>query len=211
MLSVISEAVDALTKFSVPLYVNDDYGRPQQYGTGFFVRANQSDFLVSAAHVLDIARTRNVFFYSKPDTLRWLTGPVITTGHPDQRANDKLDIGVMRLTGDATPPYPEVDKFPMPVSYLKPRYLPRADKHYVIVGFPATKSLVDTSRRVTLSTPHAYRSDSMADEEYEAAGVDPSTHIALPLDLKRGGESRRTESPLPQAPRNERVSYRGAL
>src|SRR6185312_5072706 len=140
-----------------PLYVNDECGRPDQFGTGFFVRAAGSDFLVSAAHVLDVARTSNVFFYSTPNVLRSLTGRVLSTGHPDRRRDDHLDVAVMKLTGKSRMPYPEVEKFPMELSYLHPEYLPRANKHYVIVGFPATKSAVDTNKRVAVSTPYAYR------------------------------------------------------
>ena len=41
MREVIDNAIDMLTKYSVPLYVNDQYERPEQFGTGFFVRADQ--------------------------------------------------------------------------------------------------------------------------------------------------------------------------
>lgn len=183
---VIGEVVDLLTKFSIPLYVNDKYGRPDQFGTGFFVRAGGSNFLVSAAHVLDLTRTKNVFFYAAPNKLRSLNGRVLTTGHPDKRDDDLLDVGVMKLTGDAMPPYPEVDKFPMDISYLKPSYLPRSGKHYVIVGFPATKSRVDTKDRAALVSPYAYRSDSTEENEYFTQGVGVETHVLLPLDLKKG-------------------------
>jgi hypothetical protein len=186
---VIGEAVDLLTKFSVPLYVDDEYGRPDQFGTGFFVRARESHFLVSAAHVLDVARTKGVFFYATPTTLRALNGKVLTTGHPDNRDDDALDVGVMKLTGDALPPYREVEKFAMDISYLTPNYLPRADKHYVIVGFPATKSVVDTQRRTALASPYAYRSDSFDDNDYESLGVNARSHVALPLNLRQGLDS----------------------
>ena len=36
---VIGEVIDILTKFSIPLYVNDEYQHPVLFGTGFFVRA----------------------------------------------------------------------------------------------------------------------------------------------------------------------------
>lgn len=186
---VIGEAVDLLTKFSIPLYVDDEYGRPDQFGTGFFVCARESHFLVSAAHVLDVARTKGVFFYATPTTLRALNGKVLTTGHPDNRDDDALDVGVMKLTGDGLPPYREVEKFAMDISYLKPNYLPRAGKHYVLIGFPATKSVVDTQRRTALVSPYAYRSDSFDDKDYKSMGVDAQTHVALPLNLREGIDS----------------------
>ncbi len=181
---VIAEAIDVLTKFSIPLYVNDKYRRPVLFGTGFFVRAGENHFLVSAGHVLDVARTQRVFFYATPNKLRALTGRVLTTGLPDKRDDDLLDIGVMRLTGEAAPPYPEVEKVAMDASYLKLNYLPRSRKHYVIVGFPATKSVVDSRGRTTLATPYAYRSDAIDDRDYATHAVDAKTHVVLPLDLR---------------------------
>lgn len=184
--AVISDAIETLAKFAVPLYVNDDHGRPQQFGSGFFVRAQGAHFLVSAAHVLDKTRDHRVFFYAAPRTLRFLTGPVLTTGHPDSRRADALDVGVMKLADPGLPPYPEVGKFPVDISYLRSTYLPRADKHYVIVGFPASKSTVDNRERLAFSVPYAYRSDSIPDDEYPAEGLNTKTHVALPLNLKKG-------------------------
>jgi hypothetical protein len=51
---------------------------------------------------------------------------VLTTGDPDNRGGDLFDVGVMRFTGEAMPPYPDVDKFSMDISYLKPSHLPRS-------------------------------------------------------------------------------------
>jgi hypothetical protein len=184
--AVIGEAIDLLTKFSVPLYVNDEYRRPEQFGTGFFVRVGGSHFLVSAAHVLDVARTRRVYFYAAKDKLRHLTGHVLTTGDPADRERDLVDVGVMEFTGDGMPPYPDVDKVPMDISYLKPRYLPRSGKHYTLVGFPATKSIVDTKDRTALVSPYAYRSDPIEDNRYPEQGFTPESHVLLPLDLRRG-------------------------
>jgi len=160
----------------------------------------ENHFLVSAGHVLDVARTQRVFFYATPNKLRTLTGRVLTTGLPDKRNDEFLDIAVMKLTGEAAPPYPQVEKFAMDASYLKPNYLPRSGKHYVIIGFPATKSVVDSRGRTTLATPYAYRSDAIDDRDYAAHGVDAKTHVVLPLDLRRGFDAagRTINFPKPQ-------------
>ena len=183
---LLEQAVDLLKKFSIPLYVYDRYGRPEQFGTGFIVRRGELHFLVSAAHVLDRTQSTGVFFYSTPKTLRSLTGRVLTTGHPDRRNDDLLDVGVIKLAGAGMPPYQTVDKLPMDISYLRPSYLPRSGKHYVIVGFPATKSRVNTEGGTALVSPYAYHSDPVAESVYEAQGVDARTHVALPLDLRKG-------------------------
>jgi hypothetical protein len=183
---VMVEAIDLLSKFSIPLYIHDKANRPEQFGTGFFVRAGSAHFLVSAAHVLDVGRSKRIFFYPTPSSIRYLTGSVLTTGNPAQTAYDERDVAVMKLTGNAVPPFPEVDKFSMDLSYLQPAHLPRAGKHYVVVGFPGSKSRIDRHNKAALVSPYAYRSDSIDDTAYSAHSVDPGTHVVLPLDLKKG-------------------------
>lgn len=197
---VIGEAVDLLARFVVPLYFHDRYNRPIQFGSGFFVRKDDKHFLISAGHVLDKTRSMSVFYYAAPSLLRKLNGRVVTTGHPDSRDADRLDVGVMELTGPGQPPYPDVQKFSMDYSYLKPGYLPRFGKHYVIVGFPASRSAVDTRNRTALVAPYAYRSNSVDQSVYASQSLDPASHVVLPLDRRRGidASGRTVNFPKPQ-------------
>lgn len=184
---VIAETLELLVKFSVPLYYTDDYGRPTQFGTGFFVRGRSAHYLATAAHVLDTAHEREVFYYVAPNKIRKLTGKTTRSGKsPSHRDNDLVDIGVVRLTGDNLPPYPDVSKFAMEPDYLRPRYLPRAGRSYAVLGFPATKSKVSRIDGTVLVTPHAYRCESVPDQDYGKHGFSPENHVLLQLDLKVG-------------------------
>ncbi len=198
---IIREALELLVNFSVPLYHTDDYGRPTQFGTGFFVRGRDAHYLVTAAHVLDTGHEREVFYYVTPDRVRKLTGETTRSGRsPSARANDVVDIGVLRLTGDHQPPYPEVSKFAMEPDYLRPRYLPRAGRSYAVIGFPATKSKVSRTDRTARVAPHAFRCEPVGDADYAKHGFSPEDHLLLQLNLKVGfGEDgRRTSFPKPQ-------------
>ncbi len=118
-------------------------------------------------------------------SIRSLAGPVVSTGDPERRSDDPFDVAVMKLTGQGRPPYPEVDKFNGRV--LPPsRMSPESGQAPCDRGISGDQSVVDTSKRVILSAPYAYRSDSIADQEYVAAGVAANTHVVLPLNLKRG-------------------------
>jgi len=59
-----------------------------------------------------------MYFYSDPDTKRFLSGPVNLTLIPDgkTREDDSLDVGVMKLSpeGGAMPPYPAINCVPLP-------------------------------------------------------------------------------------------------
>ena len=113
---------------------------------------------------------------------RWLALPLRVLGDDD--AGHACSGTMPQLI--TTAPYPGIEKFAMDISCLKLNYLPRSGKHYVIVGFPATKSAVDSRHRTTLAAAYAYRSDAIDDSDYAAHGVDAKTHVVLPLDLRRG-------------------------
>lgn len=183
---MIADALEVLTNFSVPLYETDEYGRPSLHGTGFFVKAGDSHYLVSAAHVLDTAMKSGLFFYTSPGTTRKLTGSVCLSSGAVHRQLDMIDIGVLRLMEESVPPYPLVNKYAMALEYLRSEYLPRAGRSYVILGFPGTKSKVSRSDRTVLAAPYAYRCEPVPDDQYAAYGVAPETHVLLHLNLKVG-------------------------
>jgi len=189
--SAISVSIDTLEKFSVPLYL-DIENKPVPFGTGFFVRKDDEYFLVSAAHVLEKSLSHGLYYYSTPSIKRYLSGRLVLSKVKDNRANDRIDIGVVKMTGEMLPPYPEVQKFAMDYSYLAPSYLPRSRKHYSFIGFPATKSKVSNISRSVEVQAYAYRSDSVPDDKYSFYGLVPDTHVVLPLDLKRVNESEGT-------------------
>lgn len=179
------EALELLAAFSIPLYV-DDGGRPDLHGTGFFVRDRENCYLVSAAHVMDTAASRGLHFYSSPNVLRRLTGELLRTPTPKGRGRDVFDIGVLKLSGDPVPPFPEVGKHAMDISYLYPERLPRTGRSYVLVGFPATKSRVNGRDRTARAAPFAFLAESLPERDYAGLGIDPRTHIAVAVDVKRG-------------------------
>lgn len=181
----LDQAIDVLSAFSVPLY-QDHNGRPALHGTGFFVEVGSEKFLISAAHVMDTARDRGLYFYSSPSVRRHLTGQLLRTGSKEKRDIDLIDIGVLKLNGGAAPPYPDVRKYAMDVSYLKPKYRPRTGRGYVLIGFPGTKSRTDPAVGTVEVGPHAFRLSPIEEGDYGRHGVSPDTHIVLQLDLKRG-------------------------
>lgn len=187
---VITKSIDVLSRYAVPLYFDDKNDRPVLFGTGFFVRAEADHFLVSAAHVLDRAAASGLYFYISPNTKCKVTGALRRTGSLGKRLEDRLDIGVVKLTSNVVPPFRDVNKFAVDISNLTPHYLPRAGRHYVIIGFPANKSEVDRYQKSVTAAPYAYRSDPIHDNAYQDLGVDSKTHIVLPLNRTRGFDTK---------------------
>jgi hypothetical protein len=184
--TAIEQATGALLRFSIPLYYDDYAGRPVLYGTGFFVQAESGCFLVSAAHVLDAAKIKGLFYYCAPGTIRHLAGRLCRSKGEDNRDNDLIDVAVLRLSDDSLPPYPEVEKYAMHVSYLRPRYRPRTGKSYIFIGFPESKSDVHQARREVTVEAYAFRNEPIDEAADERHGLSPNDHIALHLDVRKG-------------------------
>lgn len=186
--NTIDAAITTLTKFSIPLYLNTSSG-PVQFGTGFFVRRGEDCFLVSAAHVLDKSLSHGLYYYVTPNIIRHISGRLVRSKTNGSRDEDTIDIGVVKMTGNMLPPYPDVQKFAMDIAYLAPSYVPRSGKHYAFIGFPGTKTKVSNINRSIEAQAYAYRSDSILVEEYSIHGVSPNTHVVIPMNLRKGFDS----------------------
>lgn len=197
---LFEETGNLLTKFVIPLYEEDRKGRPSLHGTGFFVKSKNHHFLVSAGHVLETLKNRPLFYYSARNTLRKLAGQLILNPWTGDRDKDPIDVGIIKLSSESVPPYPDVEKFSMDITYLKPNRLPRKDKIYSIVGFPASKSGVNPEAKEVKVEAYSYRNHSIDDVDYASHNLDPAIHIAIPLNLKIGFdlEGKHRNFPKPQ-------------
>ncbi|MEO8002797.1 MAG: hypothetical protein ABI644_13055 [Arenimonas sp.] len=186
-----------MSAFTIPLYreINND---PQLFGSGFFVKYENQYFLISAAHVLEILRQEPLTYFVTKNERVALSGQVYVTQWSGDRENDPTDIAVLRFNGDATPPYPDVNKFSMDFSYLKSSLLPRSNKHYAMIGYPASKSHIDRPKREVTSDIFAYAASSIPDDDYKTHGYAIETHLILPLDLKIGYDANGTHRNFPK-------------
>lgn len=184
----VSKMSTLLSRHIVPLFFDDPSSRPERCGSGFLVSAGTTSYLVSAAHVFDSVKDgREPFFYIGPKTKRKLSGSARITRAPNgqHRRNDHLDIGVLRLEGPSLPPYPDVEKYQLPIGALKAAALPREGKQYLLVGFPGTQTRIDLAKREVTTKLYSYRNISHPTSNYQSIGVDPRSHVALIFDRKR--------------------------
>ena len=181
----INRLTDLLLQQVVPLFMLPEGRRPILAGTGFLVSVRTSNYLVSAAHVLDeIPKPHSLYYYIKPKTYRKVTGTLLRTKLPPngQREEDRIDIGVVRLAGPGLPPYPEVEKYPMPVSALMANAQPRTGKQYLFAGFSESKSRANPYKREILSEPAGFIGPSASLDKYTRLGVLTNTHIVVDFD-----------------------------
>jgi len=122
LVTKLSAAQDLFRKYVVPIFVDNERGQPEVFGSALVVGAGRHVFLVSAAHVFDpIAAGRQMYIHSGPATKRWLGGKLKRTPIPAGRTRkaDLVDIAVFKLGEESLPPYPEVNCQPMPSEIVK--------------------------------------------------------------------------------------------
>jgi len=189
----IADAIEVVSKFVLPLYV-EHRSRLMLIGSGFFVETRNKLALVTAAHVLNrISNSNPLFVYRRPDELVQITGERFLS-HPEG-----IDLGFV-LTSNFQLPWSDVSKFACRIEYLHAQRTPRTERLYVIAGYPETKNRLNPKNQTIKATIHAYYAHSIPDREYKQYGLDPTMHVALPLDLKRGFDvsDRRVNFPKPQ-------------
>ena len=179
----VADACELLTKFVVPLYA-DEGGRPALIGSGIFVRHEETNFLISAAHVLENLRVRHVYYYVSPSTTRKITGRLTMNVHAGSRDSDPLDLGAVQLEGVAQPPYPEVNKFSLSSTMLGSGRPASTTTRYAIIGYPASRSRIRRPADL-IAEPYAYLAYSVEDEQYLREGLNRATHLCLSFDKKR--------------------------
>ena len=195
----ITMASEHLLKHSIPLYSEDRNGRPYLRGTGFVVAANGRCYLVTAAHVLDIARSECLFYFTGPRQVCPLREPmVLSKGVPD-RDHDTVDVGVVVIPKGSLPPHPAVDKFPMALTNLRSRYLPVWARSTCSSDIRrAGPAPIASAGKRWWEPVRVLR--SVDDEAYSDYGLDPRRHVGLSLELGKGFDldGHRQHFPRPQ-------------
>ena len=181
---VTRAAFEVLGRCVVPLYIDVD-GIPSHVGTGFFLALPNGCLLVSAAHVLDEGRGRDMYFYNSPNTKRLVFGKLTMNRHDGPRKSDIIDLGAVLLDGPELPPYPGIDKYPLPLSYIEPGLRASSAARYGLVGFPASRTRVRHSPAEVRVEGHAYHAESAPIAVYHNKGLDPESHICLVFDRKK--------------------------
>ena len=183
----IAKLSDCLSHNILPLFRQKN-GKPELVGSSFLVSSAADNYLISAAHVFDeLAQGNELFFYIKPTITAKLSGELRRTKVPNEkdRNHDRLDIGVLKLDKSINPPYLGVQKYPVPIEALIPNALPRDGKHYLLVGFPETKSRINPVAKELKSKLYSFRNTSAPAIKYHELGLDASSHIVMNFQIRR--------------------------
>jgi Trypsin-like peptidase domain len=184
----------------VPIF-QEIKGAPVQRGSGFFVFDGLTHYVVSAAHVFREARLGPLFISVGHKRIRHLTGPMLMTpGRGVPIEQDKLDVAVWQLAGLDLPPYPDVEKEPIPISLLSGEPHDEPNSLFLFVGFPHSKGGRTKSQFDHEFRGYSYTDRAAPDSVYRIAGIDPSTHTLVKFNRRRamGVDGVVQTFPLPQ-------------
>jgi hypothetical protein len=163
----------------VALMSQNEKGLPETFGTGFLVRDRSAYYVVTAAHVLHetTGSGRMLFFFSPgaKEPLQLATESYMATSAVQDRDNDTLDVGVVRLS---TPPAIE----PLSVTLLAPDRLPRDYWTYIAVGYPLSKTKVNPRSQSKTFAYLLTAGRGAPDAVYKKLGLDPATSILAKYD-----------------------------
>ena len=177
--------VEDVSRYVVPIFTDID-GAPVSVGTGLLLNTELDHVLVTAAHVLDgFRKDRTYYIYAGPAVKRAIAGEVLFSKLPTSgsRDDDLVDTAVVILEGsaDELPPFVAVGKESLPISLVVPQGVPRAEKRYAFLGFPASKADTNRVEKNVSSSSYAYLGSSASSETYAQLGFDEAFHVILPF------------------------------
>jgi len=181
----IASTFELLSRFVVPLYFDDRRGRPQLVGSAFFVRRGSATLLVSAAHVLEEGRSRQLYYYAAAKTKRWVSGKFTCNAWTGPRENDLLDLAAVRLEGPALPPYQDLNKWPLDVTTITYASAPVPTARYGLIGFPASRSRIRVHPAEVRVEPYGHLAQPAPLREYAARGLRAESHLYLVFNRKK--------------------------
>ncbi len=194
--TVLGQLGELLMHHVVPVMQDDHQGYPVAIGTGLLVEHLGQPYLVSAGHVFDFQKDGALYIYSEPHEKRYFRANVMRYPKVSREgAKSKfIDVGIVRLAGPSHTPLKLVGKVCFPAYHLVPHYTPglwngRAVGHYVVTGFPSTKTKLSRRNKIVESTPYGFYGQEVGLDIYARENVSPIDHLILPLEKKPMGRN----------------------
>jgi Trypsin-like peptidase domain len=185
------------TRHLVPLF-HGESRRPSVCGTSTFIAIDRVRYLVTAAHVLD---ENEAIHFGHGIITGPTTGRVVSTSIPPggTRANDRLDVAVLRLADEQADRLVAIGREPISVPVWNADDQHTPGQTYVFSGYPASRAEFNRRERTVDLGPMSAKCVVEGEPAFGRAGVDPRTHIVAQFDRRRmmGQEGRQVTAPGP--------------
>jgi hypothetical protein len=158
-------------------------GAPEHVGAGVFVSVLGIPFVFTAAHVLDLFDGQPIYAAGRGSMVPLAVVAERTNPPAGQpRDSDKIDAAVLRVTNEIGSP-PGIQF--LALAQLDVREWMTPASHYLLYGYPETRTEVDPSalrvggERLQILVP------SGTDADAERVGVNRDLHVVFDIDVKR--------------------------
>lgn len=167
-----------------PIFREDEQGKPEQYGSGVFIRIAGDHFILSASHVFDDFKERSILIPGL-ESLVEIHGSYSTTPLPNSgsRKDDHFDMGYFHLNAEQRSDIDNSLLF-LDERDCEPMDVTSDGDAYTLIGYQSelsettgTKAQTEISR-ISCSGVHDHR--------YEKLGLDPRRHILIQYRMKKG-------------------------
>lgn len=195
---------DNLDKHTIPIYFNDE-GLLRDHGTGVLIKHENSYFLVSAAHVLEIDTSDYISIPINKTTIIGLNKVAKLTPHIEKlydRRKDKIDVAVVKLYDEKT-----IEQLKLSKAFLSIKSITKNHKsdsqlyNHIVFGYP--NSGVDIKYRKGYTEIESeilvYPTNISSFKKFEKYRCDPANNILLDYKttMKRynSGQIEKTKDP----------------
>jgi hypothetical protein len=179
----MNECVDILAKQYMksvrPIYGSTENGKPYHIGSCVLIEVGSSQYLITAAHVIDHNEITTLYVSGENDLIQIEAEALITNPSTENRDDDKLDFAILPLSDD-------IKNKLGSVVFLCEQFILNTSpeckgKLYLALGFPNSKNKkVNTSENKVSQNPFVYSSTlNLDDNVFEKVGATKSQHYLL--------------------------------
>ena len=176
-----------------PIYLQNSPDQFELLGSSVLIRIASQSFLITAAHVMDIAKEKPLFI-TGTDSLINPEAQFYSTRKPlsGDRKDDKLDLAVVPLDEDI------VNKLEHSCLFLGLDGIDTAERsephsYYITIGYPGTKQPKQKGNQLDY-IPMTLGTIEVSVGKYQHYGINPNTNLLLRFNKKKVHSKLRLET-----------------
>ncbi len=177
------ESMPQVTSATAPVFCLDRLKKPKFFASAVLLKVKNWHFALTAGHVLD-ERSFSDLYIGSGDKVLLLDGSFGTTVPPGdgERQQDKIDIGIVRLTKETVQDMQEDEFLTLDDAYIL--YTATTTGHYMFTGYPRSKHKRAIKKGQAEATPYSFATVPAPLTDYQNAGLDPRISLLLRFDKK---------------------------
>lgn len=180
----IQDAQDRVARFACLVYREATRGSPELIGSAVLVSIGCLNLLCTAAHVLEMRGSTNLYLPSG-DTLQPFAGEFIITGLPASRnrADDKFDFAFVLLDDTGACRFSKF-RF-ITQTDVDQNDVPRKARLYTFVGYPETRNKSHHDCGAVEPKLVSFTAAPLGQQEYDRRGFDSRIHLLVDFQRKK--------------------------